>query len=198
MIKTLIFDLGKVIVPFEIERLQKLADFCDFTAAEIRPKLVSSDDITLYETGRIDSAGFFTSLKSLLGLRINFEEFASIWNGIFDLNSLIPEEFIAEVKHNYRLLVLSDTNELHFEFIKTNFPTMSLFDKHVLSYEIGYMKPSETAFRIAVEHSNCTASECLFIDDKQLNVDGAIAYGINAVCFSHFETLVGDLRKWNI
>jgi glucose-1-phosphatase len=198
MIKTIIFDLGKVIVPFEIERLEKLANHCDFSTEEIRPKLFASEAVKLYEIGKIDSKEFFTGIKSLLGLRISFGEFADIWNGIFDQHSLIPEEFIANLKQKYRLIILSDTNEMHFEFIKMNFPAVKLFDKCVLSYEIGFVKPSEEAFRNAVEFAKCKAKECLFIDDRQSNVDGAIAIGVNAICFSNFETLSFDLKKWEI
>lgn len=195
MIKTFIFDLGKVIVPFELDNQMKILEaVCDYKPAEIREKIFAAEEIRLFETGKIAAADLFEVLKKLLELRMNFAEFADAWNSIFSLEPMISEDLIARLANRYRLLILSDTNELHFRFIRDNFPILRFFDDFVLSYEIGFLKPSLEIFRAAVSKAGCAANECFFTDDKEANVAGARKFGINAVQFESAEQFEREIK----
>ena len=196
MIKAFIFDLGKVIVPYDHDRgLQLLEEQCSFSLDDLRRQIYASEELNLYQKGKISSAEFFTHLKTILNLQMDFEEFVRIWNHTFTLTPLIEESVIEDLARNFRLLILSDTNELHFEFIRQKFPILRHFDDFVLSYEVGFLKPSKEIFRIAVERANCAAEECLFTDDVAANVEGARKIGINAVQFVSSEQFQKDISK---
>ncbi len=184
MIKTLIFDLGKVIVPFELDNQMKILETVgDFKSVEIRAKIFAFEELMLFETGVISAAELFEVLKRTLGLRMNFAGFVTAWNSIFSPEPIISETLIEKLSRKYRLIILSDTNELHFDFIKRNFPILRFFDDFVLSYKVGFVKPSPEIYRAAVEAAGCAADECFFTDDKAANIAGAIKFGINAVLF---------------
>lgn len=190
MIKTFIFDLGKVIVDFDHSRIvARIEQFCDYKSDEIYQIIFSSTVIHDYDLGKISSLQFYEAVKELLNLRMNFAEFADAWNCTFDLESIISEEFIKNLSRKYRLLILSDTNELHFEFIKQNFSIMQYFDDYVLSYQIGAVKPFPEIFLKAIEKANCSAEECFFTDDRESNVLGAQKVGIQAVQFLSAEQI---------
>ena len=177
MIKTLIFDLGKVIVPFELDNQMKILETVgDFKSVEIRTKIFALEELILFETGVIPAAELFEVLKRTLGLRMNFAEFVTAWNSIFSPEPIISETLIERLSRRYRLIILSDTNELHFDFIRRNFPILRFFDDFVLSYKVGFVKPSPEIYRAAVETAGCAADECFFTDDKAANVAGAIEF----------------------
>ncbi len=184
MIKTIIFDLGNVIVPFELDNGVKILEsFCDIGHVEIREKIFASEEIRQFETGKISAAAFFEHLVSLLSVKIRYEDFVHAWNSIFSLEPLISENLIANLAAKYRLLILSDTNELHFEFIRQHFPILRHFDDFVVSYEVGFLKPAPEMFQAAVEKAQCLPNECFFTDDREGNVEGAKTFGIDAVQF---------------
>jgi glucose-1-phosphatase len=198
MIKTFIFDLGKVIVPFELDNQIKILEkVCDLKHTEIREKILAAEEISLFETGKISAESLFETLKKLLGLRMTFAEFAAAWSSIFSLEPIISEQFIEKLSKKYRLIILSDTNELHFEFIRQNFPILRFFDDFVLSYQVGFLKPSREIFNAAIAKANCLPEECLFTDDREINVAGAMKFGIDAILFisaEQFEKKIVDRK----
>lgn len=199
MIKTLIFDLGKVIVNFDHSRIiQRIEKSCDLKSEEIYRIVFTSTVVRDYETGKISSLKFFEEVKKLLSLRMTFLEFSDAWNSTFDLEPILSESFIDNLSQKYRLLVLSDTNELHFEFIKANFPILKYFDDFVLSYQAGAVKPFPQIFLSAIEKANCLAEECLFTDDREGNILGAKEVGINAIQFLTTDKFIEDLQKLNL
>lgn len=197
MIKTVIFDLGKVIVPFEIERLGALANHTDIPLTEIKSALLEAPELRLYETGKLTSQEFYSAIREMLELRASFEEFASVWNGIFDTDPLVSEALLASLKNNYKLIVLSDTNELHFDFIRASFPVLRHFDDFCLSFQTGFMKPSRESFAAAVGKADCLSGECLFIDDKLANVMGALKFGMKGFQFEGEDQLIRELERFS-
>jgi glucose-1-phosphatase len=196
MIKTIIFDLGKVIVPFELDNQMKILEaVCDLKHSEIREKIFAAEELRLFETGKIPAENLFETLKELLGLRMDFDEFVTAWNSIFLLEPIVSENFIEKLSKKYRLIILSDTNEIHFEFIKQNFPILRFFDDFVLSYEVGFLKPAAEIFQAAVEKANCAADECLFTDDREGNIAGALKFGIDAILFTSAEQFENEIRR---
>lgn len=194
--KTIIFDLGKVIVPFEVElRISSLKEITTLTAEDVNEKILLSVEGRSYEEGKLSSAEFYEFVAKTLESKMSFEKFSEVWNSIFMLEPILDESLIEELSRKYKLLILSDTNEIHFEFIKQNFPILRHFDDFVLSYEVGYLKPSKEIFQAAVEKAGCLPEECFFTDDKLENVVGAKKYGINAVQFisaEQFEEYLAD------
>jgi len=195
MIKTLIFDLGNVIVRFDHGRIvRRVEQFCDLSGSEIFERMFGSDIVHDYDHGKTSSVEFFDRVRKYLNLRMTFDEFSEAWNSTFDLNPILPEEMFESLSQKYRLLILSDTNELHFEFIKQNFSLLSYFDDFVVSYRVGAIKPAPEIFLAAVEKANCLPAECFFIDDREPNVEGARKIGIRAELFISAEQFAKDLR----
>src|SRR5688572_12038651 len=123
MIKTFIFDLGNVIISFNHNKIvEKLQCVCRQSSDEIFARAISSKFVQDYNLGKISSAEFFDSVNRGLEMKMDFADFSQIWNCTFAPEPIIPKRIIKKLSEGYRLLVLSDTNELHFDFIKENFP----------------------------------------------------------------------------
>jgi putative hydrolase of the HAD superfamily len=55
-----------------------------------------------------------------------------------------------------------------------------LFDDLYFSHEMGHVKPDRAAFDHVVTTLDCAPEHILFLDDNQINVDGARAAGLVA------------------
>jgi putative hydrolase of the HAD superfamily len=199
VIKTVIFDLGKVLIPFDFSRgYLAMEKFCDHKAAEIPKRIAATDLVHRFETGLVEPQDFVEQLSRLLELRIGYEQFCEIWSSIFLPDTLIPESLLAGIGERYRMLVLSNTNAIHFEMVRRNYAWLRHFDDLVLSYEVKAMKPSPAIYREAIARAQCRPEECFFTDDIEAYVEGARREGIDAVQFTSCAQLERDLAAREI
>jgi putative hydrolase of the HAD superfamily len=199
VIKTVIFDLGKVLIPFDFSRgYRAMEPFCDYPAAEIPRRIAATDLVHRFETGLVESRDFVEQLSAMLDLRITYERFCEIWSCIFLPEVLVPESLLAGIAERYRLLVLSNTNAIHFDMVRQNYPMLRHFDDLVLSYEVKAMKPSPAIYREAIARAQCRPEECFYTDDIAAYVEGARRQGIDAVQFESCAQLERELAARGI
>ena len=199
MIKTVIFDLGKVIVPFDFARgYRALAPHCPFAPEDIPARIGSTDLVTRFETGLIEPEEFYGEFRALLELAVSYESFREIWTSIFLPHTLVPESLLEGLHRRYRLLLLSNTNAIHFPMVERTYPLLRHFDDYVLSHRVRALKPSLRIYREAIARAGCEPHECFFTDDIPAYVEGARAAGIDAVQFLSCGQLEGELRARSI
>ncbi len=195
MIKTIIFDLGNVIVSFDHRKTSKrLADVFKHTDDVIYEKAVTSEIVREYNLGRLSTDEFIAAINREFDGQIVYEDFYAAWNCTFLPEPIVSERLIETLSKKYKLLILSDTNEMHFDFIRENYPIMNYFDDFVVSHKVNVVKPAAEIFQKAVELADCLPEECLFIDDLAANVEGAQRFGIQAVQFVSPQQLEADLK----
>jgi FMN phosphatase YigB (HAD superfamily) len=195
MIKAILLDLGKVIVPFDFAIGYKaLQPYCGIAPEMIRERIRSTGLVPKFETGLIEPQEFVPKLCEAIGANVSYEQFCEIWSSIFSMQTLIPDSFLNELHRNYRLILVSNTNLIHFEMIRRSYPLLRHFDETIVSYKVNAMKPSPVIFEAAIEAARCQAHECFFTDDIPEYVDGALACGIDAVLFEGFESLKDNLQ----
>jgi putative hydrolase of the HAD superfamily len=195
MIKVLIFDLGRVLLNVDFEAgYARMAACCGLSRDEIERRLRDSGLSYAFESGLIPPRDFAQQVCELIGAAISCEDFREIWYAVVDQGPIIPEQFIASLHQRYRLVLLSNTNELHFDMLKQRCPILSHFDACTLSYELGVQKPAEAIYRDAVAKAGCEPRECFYTDDIQEYVEAARRIGIQAAPFRGLEQLKTDLR----
>ena len=196
MIRTVIFDLGKVIIPFDFKRgYDRMAPLCGLPAAEIPGRIGSCDLVSRFESGQIEPEPFVEQLSTLIGMKADHELFRDIWSSIFYPDTLIPDEFVEALHRRYRLVLLSNTNAIHFPMVRENYPLLRHFDSYVLSYEVGALKPSPKIYQAAIREAQCKPEECFFTDDIEAYVEAAREEGIDAVQFQNYEQIQQALRE---
>ena len=195
VIKTIFFDLGNVIIPFDFKlALTKLQPLCNYPATEIPQRIRGTDLVSRFESGQIAAEQFVKEFSAVLELRIGYEEFCDLWTSVFLPEPLIQESLLVELGRRCPLMILSNTNPIHFHMIQANYPLMRHFEHCVLSYEVGALKPSAKIFEEAVARAGCEAGECFFTDDLAVNVEAARKHGMDAVQFQSAAQLEGDLK----
>src|SRR5579862_5276464 len=140
MYKSLIFDLGKVLIDFDFQRgYRALEGLCPYPCSEIRLRIGASGLVDQFETGRIEPRDFVARLSTAIDLQVDYERFCDIWSSVFT-DTLVPEATIASLAARYRLMLLSNTNAIHFEMLRTRLPALNHFHDLILSYEVNSMK----------------------------------------------------------
>jgi glucose-1-phosphatase len=196
--KAIIFDLGRVLVHFDFEfGYRALEGLCHYAAADIPGRIFPTGLVRRFETGLIDSREFYARFSELLGLRVDYARFCEIWSSIFT-ETLLPESLFESLAARYRLVLLSNTNPIHFETIRARLPHLRHFHHLVLSYEVKAMKPQPEIFRAAIDLAQCRAEECFFTDDIPEYVEAARALGIDAVPFESQAQIERELRARGI
>jgi putative hydrolase of the HAD superfamily len=195
MIRTVIFDLGGVIVPLDFPSAYRaLAACCPVPAAELPQRISSTGLVPLYESGVLTDAQFTQQFCEALGLDLSSAQFRDLWNSLFGPHTLIPDSLLAGLKQQgFRLVLLSNTNGLHFDMIREQYPLLSHFDDFVLSYRVGATKPSPRIYEQAITSARCLPQECFYTDDILPYVEAARTAGIDAVQFHSYEQLLTDL-----
>ncbi len=195
MIRSLIFDLGRVIVPFDFRRgYERMSQRCGLPPEEVRARLKADGMVRDFESGRMDCREFHRRVAQLLECDVDYGEFREIWFSIFLPETLVPDSLLEQLHARYRMVLLSNTNSMHFEMIRERYPILRHFDAFVLSYEAGAMKPDPRIYDAAVRAAGCSPQECFFTDDIPEYVEGARQMGIDAVLFEGAEKLEQELR----
>jgi putative hydrolase of the HAD superfamily len=201
LIEVILFDLGNVILPFNHYQIaEKLFPFVQ--KKELRdPRKIFSHIFDLkkgvinsFDAGKLSPEEFFQSLKESLQLSLSFEVFVPIWNEIFVEDPEVSK-IIRSLKGRWRLGLLSNTDPLHFNYILSTFPIVSVLEKWILSYEVGFKKPDPHIFQKAIDWASVDPKEILFIDDTQGHVEGATSLGMHGIHFVSANQLRNELSN---
>ena len=200
MIKTVIFDLGKVIVDFDLDRFAKaLASKSGYSQSYVfHYNKKSKNLLKRYEKGEISSKEFFAVFKKDLNLKMDFDEFKETCNKIFTDSDKDIEKLIKKLKKGYKLVLLSNTNEIHFDFLRKKHKIINHFDELVLSHKEKCAKPSPLIFYKVLRKAKSKPWECVYIDDVPLFVFVAKMMGIKAILYKGYDSLILELRKHKV
>jgi len=194
-IEVILYDLGNVILPFSHYQIaEKLSRFSQKRQFQDPQRIFSylfdlqNGVINSYEVGEVSSVRFFESLKESFDLSISFEKFIPIWNEIFTENQEVSKMILSQ-KGKWKLGLISNTNPLHFDYCLKKFPILQIFDKWILSYEVGFKKPAVEIFQRAIEWALVEPQKILFIDDMKKHIEVAIALGMQGIHFVSAEQL---------
>lgn len=197
--KAILFDLGNVVVNFDHWiAVKRISEFSKNNALkEIYPLFFDSNLTSLYEEGKISSVDFFLRIKALLGLNIDYESFVPIWNQIFFLtpDNLQVYKLVLELTNRYKVLLISNINELHFNYIKKKFKVLDGFQKFILSYQVRARKPDPKIYRTAIEHTCAKAEQVVYIDDREDLVEAGRKMGLKSFPFKGVQGLKEELHR---
>ena len=189
MAKTLIFDLGGVLVDLNWDRVcAPLVELSNKKAGDVLREVSEGPQVRLLMLGQLSSTEFHKTLCERLGIVLAYEDFISVWVRLLTANEeIVP--LVERLKDNHRLVLASNTDEIHFTYSVQHFGVLSNFDQHFLSYEMGLLKPDPEFFLRMLRDLGLPPTECIFIDDVIENVESARSLGITALHFQSNEGL---------
>ncbi len=190
-------DLGNVLVKVDHYR------FCRALAAQAGPDLTPEQvyaavfDAGLepgYDTGRLSSRAFYQRVMGHFRLALPYPVFCRLWTEIFDPMEGMAE-VVAHLRSKYPLFLVSNTNPLHFDYIKERFLFLRHFLKFILSYQVGSRKPEAEIYQALIREVGHPPENILFLDDKLPFVEGAQTHGLTAWPFTTPQNFQKALRQ---
>ncbi|MCA9215206.1 MAG: HAD family phosphatase [Planctomycetales bacterium] len=201
MTEFIYFDLGKVLLDFDHGKACKqVADLAGITEAAVRQLVFEDDGLLLqFETGMIDERQFHAAFCRATGTDTDLSMFLNAYSDIFEVIPAMAELVRTLHSASVPLGILSNTSAAHWNLVcDGRFPFLpGLFREHVLSYEAQAMKPDVSIYELAVRRSGCCAASIFFCDDKEENISGAIAAGLDAVLFESYDQIRDELQ-WRL
>lgn len=192
MIRTFLFDLGNVLLYFSHERMfAQIAALCGRTPDEVRRVLVDEQLGDAFETGRLTADDVHRELEQRLEARLDRTALSQAVGDIFESNADMLPVLDALRQRGHRLVLLSNTNAMHIDWVRSRFDVLRRLDALVLSYEVGAMKPEDAIYEAALRLIDCEPGECFYTDDIPRYVDRGRAFGLQASVFTGAE----DLRR---
>lgn len=181
MPKALIFDFGNVFINLDIEGFSNNA-LTHFKVDAFTKDMLKINSV--YEQGLI-STNTFLDYYSEEFPELSKETLINIWNFMLKDFPKHRLDFIKKLKKsgNYKLILLSNTNELHIDWIEKNIPFYdefkNCFDAFYLSHEIHFSKPDKSIYKFVLGENKLKSEECLFIDDNSDNITSAKEMGFH-------------------
>jgi len=195
-IRAVLFDMGGVIV--QLDALENVLGRSSLSSEEIWNGWILSDAVQQFERGQCSVEHFAESIVDELSLEGSAEEFIErfvrfpqgLYPGAVEMAASIPPNVITGV--------LSNTSALHWDNQIDAEVVRGLFQRSYLSYAVGLAKPEREIFDFAVADLALPAEQVLFIDDNQINVDGALAAGLRAGLAKGPEQATQVLRDYGV
>ena len=185
-IKNIIFDFGGVILDIDPQLTVNEFVKLGFSSFE---KLMSSEFseeiIAKFERGILTPELFRNRLRSFLELDVTDQEIDDAWNSLlYDIPSA-RIEIIEQVKKNYGIYLLSNSNEIHYDLFVRDLQLRfgyrefdELFHKAYFSFDLHLLKPNPEIYEFVMNQHGLVPEETLFIDDKKENIKAAQNLGL--------------------
>lgn len=139
------------------------------------------------EKGNTSPEAFHRRFRQLTGYSSTDQEIDDAWTAMILDIPADRVKYLKELKKDYRIFLLSNTNEIHkikFHRMFLNsygYPFYDLFERNHYSHEMGMRKPDPNIYLQVLKEDQLVAEETLFIDDIGENVIAAESTGIKGL-----------------
>lgn len=190
MIKNIVLDMGNVLLDFRPEYV--MDQFCSSEEERdvIRRELFDGPEWQLGDRGDIKDKDRYDLVKKRVPEKYHeaLKNCALHWDICMDPIDG-AREFCETVKEKgYRIFVLSNASDLFYVYFPKFLP-LDFFDGVFVSADFRMLKPDVEIYKTFLNKYGLKGEECLFIDDRQDNIEGAGKAGLNTFRFE------GDYEK---
>jgi putative hydrolase of the HAD superfamily len=198
-IRAVIFDYGEVLCQrAPLEEFAPMARVLRITPEQLVERY--SENRLPYDRGDVTAAEYWTGFARESGVTLDAAQIEELDSHDFSLWWNLDPELMAWVDrlraNGIRAGVLSNMPIGLANQMRAKAPWLHRFDAYTLSAEIRATKPDAAIYQYSLEQLGLSAPEALFLDDRQVNVEGARAIGMEALLFKTTAQLRDDLEGW--
>jgi len=197
-IKNIIFDYGNVI--FSLDFLKGQAAWKQLginNPADFFGHKQQDEIFDKFDRGEVTADQFRDYVRKKIGnLELTNDQINAAWNSMLLGIESGNHELLLRLKNKYRTFLLSNINEIHYEYImnylKNDFGydgNDHIFEKTYYSHLTGKRKPDPAIFEMVLNENNLNPSETLFIDDSPQHLATAQKLGIQTFLMTAPDTL---------
>ena len=199
MIKTVIFDIGNVLAKFAWYEHHAALGYDDETIDKIGKATLFTPAWGEYDLGNLTDDEIVELFvkndpsieKELRESHVDFTDLVTRYD------YAIP--WICELKEKgYQVLYLSNFSEKALKECSPALDFLPHMDGGVFSCKVHFIKPDARIYEAILTKYNLNASECVFIDDMDVNIEGAKNAGMHGIVFSSYEQAREDLATLGV
>jgi HAD superfamily hydrolase (TIGR01549 family) len=198
-IEAIVFDYGNVISRFDVQLyFRGILPYSSLSQTDLLLAMKgSSQVIVTYESGGMSSDQFFAAISERCSLQMTREEFVRAYNGIFEPIET-TRDLIRQLYGRYRLGLLSNTSEWHFQHEITPNPIFPLFEAVTVSHEVRARKPDAAIYQDILRKLNLRPAACVYVDDIAEFALAATNLGMHGVHYTTHESLLASLQDLGV
>ncbi|MHB1936034.1 MAG: HAD family hydrolase [Acidobacteriaceae bacterium] len=156
----------------------------------------------LWERGKIDIHEYLRETVFYISRAFSEDEFLAKMRNVSQVLYSGMIEFLRKLRtlgpRESNTYMLSNESRELMEYRIPRFGLDGLFDAYLVSAYIGWRKPEAAFFRCALDLSQRQPEECIFIDDREENLEGARQLGIQGIRMTSPEQVIAELRKLGV
>ncbi|WP_345951109.1 MULTISPECIES: HAD family phosphatase [unclassified Mucilaginibacter] len=203
-IKNIIFDYGNVIFSIDFAKVQQsLKGLGISNVDEFYGHLQQDAIFDAFDRGQITAAQFRDRIREKANnAALSDEEIDTAWNSILVGIAEGTHDLLLQLKDKYRTFLLSNINDIHYNFImkylKDEFGFDNndhLFEKIYYSHFTGKRKPEIAIFEQVLQENNLDPAETLFIDDSPQHLAAAKTLGIQTFLMTAPDTIKAFIER---
>lgn len=189
-VKNLVFDLGGVILDLSVDHtLEYFSRLSKMPKERVQEIYISTPGFLQYEKGEIDDRAFRNFVRETFSTTAEDAVIDDCWNAMLRGIPSVKLDLLIRLQGEFRVFLLSNTNAIHLEHINEfmlpkDRQMKSLdgyFHKAYYSHRMGKRKPDAEIFEQVLEENNLIPEQTLFLDDYDINIEGAKSLGIKTV-----------------
>lgn len=196
MIKNIIFDIGNVLAWFRWKDYARDLGFSEEMVERVGRATVRTQIWRETDRGVLSIP---EAVEQCIALDPEIEDEIRLFYK--DRRELVTEYdysegLIRDLKaRGYKVYLLSNYSEDHFQYILSKFRFFGLEDGMVISYREKVLKPEPEIYNILFERYGLKPEECVFLDDTEVNIETAVKLGMRGIVFKNYEQGIGELER---
>lgn len=179
------FDIGNVLLCFDRDvQLKQVSRATGIKVGTLQREFLDSGLMNDFEKGLLTDEELYDRLAKLSGTSWNQEVFLQAFTAIFEENLPMTSLLKTLKKRGKRILLLSNTNGLHFDYIRRHYDFVQYVDHAILSHEVKSLKPEPMIFQEALRAADTRPGSCFYFDDIPEYTRAAQELGIQAATYN--------------
>lgn len=196
MIKTVVFDIGNVLVNFNWKQMYLERGISEEKLDRVAKATVLNPLWIEFDKGILP----FEKIVDML-VEQDKEIEKEIRLCLMDTSQIVTKrEFaiplISGLKEKgLQVLVLSNFNDRILKECADAMDFLPYTDGGVISYQDHFVKPQPEIYQLLLERYGLNAKECVFIDDIPKNIEEARNQGMKGIVFHSYEQMMKELEE---
>ena len=191
----IVLDVGKVLVDYDPRVVvEELSKRCGRQIDLPEPGDLDKLFFPIY-VGTQSWGDILQVLNSALGISLEPQEWRELWWRIFTGEVPGMREVLTELKSEFRLVALSNTEEVHWTFVRRKYPIFELLDGWVVSYTEGFAKPDPAIYQALMDRYCDGRLPVFYTDDTPQHVEAARGLGWQAEVFTDAAHFKEEIRR---
>jgi putative hydrolase of the HAD superfamily len=193
-----LFDYGKVLsLPEDAAAWARLRSLTRLSEEALHRLYWAHRDA--YDKGTLNGVTYWQTISREGGFSLDEAKMAALQAADVDLWGQSNEPMVAWARRlqerGIKTGILSNIGDAMETGLRKRFDWIGGFTHHTWSHRQKIAKPDAAIYQHAVEGLGCPAAEVLFIDDREENIHGAIAAGLQAILYTTHDAFVKTMRE---